>query len=94
MPLSRLFSAAFMGLDLRLIEVEVDLTSHQTGSFRIVGLPDAAVKESKDRVTHVLKNNGFAIDNFSCMVHLAPADIRKIGAFSMICRSLWVFCKD
>lgn len=80
MPLTRLFSAAFSGLEALLVEVEVDLVQ-RPGSLRIVGLPDTAVKESKDRVLHALKNSGFASDEISCMVLLAPAEIRKAGAF-------------
>lgn len=80
MPFARLFSATFIGLEALLVEVEVDLTM-QTGPVRIVGLPDAAVKESKDRVLHAIKNSGFSIDTLTCTVHLAPAEIRKVGAF-------------
>lgn len=81
MPLSRLFSAAFIGLEALVVEVEVDLAYQNTTSIRLAGLPDAAVKESKDRVMHAIKNTGFSIDTLSCMIHLAPAEIKKVGAF-------------
>ena len=81
MPLTRLFSAAFIGLESLLVEIEVDLSQDKMSIIRIVGLPDAAVKESKDRVSHAIKNSGFSIDTLSCMVHLAPAEIKKAGAF-------------
>lgn len=82
MPLTHLYSAAFIGLEAILVDVEVDLSHNQTiNNIRIVGLPDAAVKESKDRVVHAIKNNGYAIDTVSCMIHLAPAEIKKVGAF-------------
>jgi magnesium chelatase family protein len=80
MGLVRLFSAAFVGLEALLVEIEVDYTP-EIGAIRIVGLPDAAVKESKDRVFHAIKNSGFSIDLLSCMVNLAPAEIKKMGAF-------------
>lgn len=81
MPVSRLFSAAFHGLEAILVEVEVDLAFGTAGVLRIVGLPDAAVKESKDRVVHAVKNSGFKTDGLTGMIHLAPAEIKKIGAF-------------
>lgn len=81
MVVSRLFSAAFIGLEALVVEVEADLVYQNTTSIRIAGLPDAAVKESKDRVSHALKNSGFSIDTLSCMIHLAPAEIKKMGAF-------------
>lgn len=81
MPLTRLFSAAFIGLEALLVEIEVDLVLQKNGLIRIVGLPDAAVKESKDRVIAAIKNSGFTPDAIQCTIHLAPADIKKAGAF-------------
>lgn len=81
MPLTRLVSAAFLGMEALAVEVEVDLSYGQTHHIRIAGLPDAAVKESKDRVIHAIKNSGYATDQLNCMIHLAPAEIKKIGAF-------------
>jgi len=80
MPFARLYSAAFIGLEAIPVEIEVDLETKQ-GQVRIVGLPDAAVKESKDRVLHAVKNSGFPTDALTCMIHLAPAEIKKVGAF-------------
>ncbi len=80
MPLVKLFSAAFIGLEAVLIDVEIDLIPSQT-LLRIVGLPDTAVKESKDRVIHAIKNSGFKSEGISGMVHLGPAEIKKVGAF-------------
>lgn len=80
--LARLFSTAFIGLEAILIEIEVDSTSDEKwGAIRIIGLPDAAVKESKDRVFLAIKNSGFAVDSLNCTIHLAPADLKKVGAF-------------
>ena len=81
MPISKLFSAAFIGLEAILVEVEVDLDFAAGGMIRLAGLPDAAVKESKDRVLHAVKNSGFKVDGLAGMIHLAPAEIKKIGAF-------------
>ena len=81
MPIAKLFSAAFIGLEALLVEVEVDLDFAAGGVIRLVGLPDAAVKESKDRVVHAVKNSGFKVDGLTGVIHLAPAEIKKIGAF-------------
>lgn len=79
--LSKIFSAAVIGLEAQLIEVEVDL---QRGlhSFSIVGLPDKAVDESKERVASALKNSGLkppAHHNQRITVNMAPADLKKQG---------------
>jgi len=81
MPIAKLFSAAFLGLEALIVEVEVDIAYGESGGIRIAGLPDAAVKESKDRVIHAVKNSGFTVDGLSGMIHLAPAEIKKMGAF-------------
>ncbi|MCH9625880.1 MAG: Competence protein ComM [Chlamydiales bacterium] len=81
MPLSRLLSAAFIGIESIPVEIEIDLTHGQKRSVRIVGLPDASVKESKDRVLHAIKNSGFSTETIDCTIHLAPAELKKIGAF-------------
>jgi magnesium chelatase family protein len=81
MPLSRLHSVSLLGLDALPVEVEVDvLPSNDKFSFVIVGLPDAAVKESKDRVLTSIRNSGFKAFNMICTVNLAPGDLKKEGA--------------
>ena len=57
--LSKILSAALIGIDAHVVEVEVDITSRGLPHFSTVGLPDTAVKESKDRVRAALKNTGF-----------------------------------
>jgi magnesium chelatase family protein len=57
--LARTLSATLVGIDAHTVEVEVDITSKGLPHFSTVGLPDAAVKESKDRVKAALKNTGF-----------------------------------
>ncbi len=77
--LSRCYSAAVNGVDASTVEIEV-YSAKGTSSFTIVGLPDTAVKEAKDRVSTALKNSGFrSKDEFSITVNLAPADVRKEG---------------
>jgi len=78
--LSKILSAALIGIDAHLVEVEVDITSRGLPHFSTVGLPDAAVKESKDRVRAALKNTGFNFPLKQITVNLAPADIKKEGS--------------
>lgn len=80
MVLSRFFSVSFHGLDALLIEIEVDLTKTvEKQTLVIVGLPDASVKESKDRVLSALRNSNYDIGSIICTVNLAPGDIKKEG---------------
>lgn len=78
--LSKILSAALIGIDAHTIEVEVDITSRGLPHFSTVGLPDTAVKESKDRVRAALKNTGFNFPLKQIVVNLAPADIKKEGS--------------
>ncbi len=67
------FSAAVFGIDAYLMEVEVDVGSGKPGDFNIVGLPDIAVKESRERIKAALKNCGHDFPLQSVTVNLAPA---------------------
>ncbi len=78
--LSKILSAAVIGIDAHVVEVEVDITSRGLPHFSTVGLPDTAVKESKDRVKAALKNTGFNFPLKQIVVNLAPADIKKEGS--------------
>jgi magnesium chelatase family protein len=78
--LSRVLSASILGIDAYLVEVEIDITSRGLPHFSMVGLPDAAVKESKDRVRAALKNIGFNFPLKQITVNLAPADLKKEGS--------------
>lgn len=82
--LSRMYSVALFGLEALLIEVEVDVSPFKDKENKTilvtVGLPDAAVKESKDRVLTAIKNSGYYIEPHYCTINLAPGDIRKEGA--------------
>jgi magnesium chelatase family protein len=78
-------SAAVYGIDADLVEVEVDLTpargeSDAASSVTIVGLPDAAVRESRERIRAAVNNSAFFFPFHKTTVNLAPADVRKEGA--------------
>jgi len=77
--LAKVFSSALIGIDAILVDVEVDLAPGLP-SFATVGLPDGAVKESKDRVKAALKNSGYDFPARRITANLAPADIKKEGA--------------
>ncbi len=77
--LAKVTSAALVGLDAHLIEVEVDI-SGGLPQFSVVGLPDATVRESRDRVRSALKNTGFHFPVKKITVNLAPAGIKKEGS--------------
>lgn len=75
---SKVYSASIFGMDGNLIEIEVDTFPGQP-VFNIVGLPDTAVKEAKERVSSAIKNSGFKPPyHFGRItVNLAPADLKK-----------------
>ncbi|HKP51134.1 MAG TPA: YifB family Mg chelatase-like AAA ATPase [Chloroflexia bacterium] len=80
MAVARVLSCAVVGLEGSLIEVEVDVRRAGMPSMAIVGLPDAAVNESKDRVKSAIHNSGGTLPQPSrIVVNLAPADLRKEG---------------
>ena len=75
---SKIFSAAIVGLDSELVEVEADI-SPGLGHFTIVGLPDVAVQESRERVRAAIKNSDLPFPRTRVTVNLAPADLKKEG---------------
>jgi magnesium chelatase family protein len=77
--LAKITSAAVVGLDAVPIEVEVDIASQGLPNFTIVGLPDKAVEESRERVRAALKNSGAEFPAKRITVNLAPADLPKEG---------------
>src|SRR5688500_18465858 len=77
--LSRIRSAAVLGIDAFPVEVEVDISSGLP-SFSTVGLPNGAVKEGRERVSAALANAGYHFPLRRITVNLAPADIRKDGS--------------
>jgi magnesium chelatase family protein len=76
--LARVYSCAVIGLDGVIVEVEVD-TGEGLPSMVIVGLPDAAVQESRERVQAAIKNAGLYFPRKRITVNLAPASVRKEG---------------
>lgn len=76
---SKVYSGTVYGIDGFIVEVEIDISSGLP-SFNIVGLPDAAVKESKERVVSAIRNSGFDLPSKKITVNLAPADLKKEGA--------------
>ncbi|HJU11471.1 MAG TPA: YifB family Mg chelatase-like AAA ATPase [Candidatus Binataceae bacterium] len=76
--LAKIYSAAVYGVDAYEVEVEVNGAGGDPKIF-IVGLPDAAVKESKDRVTTAVQNSGYYWPRGRTTVNLAPADVKKEG---------------
>src|SRR3954453_17557808 len=77
--LARLRTAAIYGVDACAVQVEVDV-SFGMPMFTMVGLPDASVRESRDRVRSAIRNSGFEFPPHSITVKLAPADVRKAGS--------------
>ena len=77
--LARVLSSAVMGIDAYIVEVELDI-SDGLPAFATVGLPDSAVKESRERVTAAIKNSGFYFPPSRITANLAPADVRKEGS--------------
>jgi len=76
--LAKVRSGAIIGLDGAIVEVEVDISSGLP-SFTIVGLPDAAVQEAKERVRAAIRNSGCTFPMKRIVVNLAPADLKKAG---------------
>lgn len=74
----RINSMGVSGIDAFPVAVEVDI-SRSIPAFELVGLPDAAVRESRDRVRSAMNNSGFPFPTARVLVNLAPADIRKTG---------------
>ena len=77
--LATVLSSAVHGIDALLVEVEVDIASGLP-QMAVVGLPEGAVKESKDRVRSALKNSGYEFPARKITINLAPADIKKEGS--------------
>ena len=81
MALFRTLSAAIQGIDAHVIDVEVDMYPAGTNrDFVTVGMPDAAVRESRERIKSALLNSGFGYPSKSVTINLAPANVRKEGA--------------
>ncbi len=92
-------SMGFMGLNTYAVSVEVDLL-RALPSFDVIGLPDAAIKESRDRIRFVFKNCDYEFPTAKITVNLAPADIKKSGSiydlpiFLALLKASGQFCAD
>ena len=78
--LSIVKSMSLQGLEGYLVDVQVDISAGMP-NWEVVGLPDATVKESKERVRTAIKNSGFDFQSRKIVINLAPADTRKEGSF-------------
>jgi len=77
--LAKIASCALVGLETRLVDVEVDVHPGMVGMIDIVGLPDVAIQESRQRVRSAIQNSNLSFPQKRVTVNLAPADIRKEG---------------
>src|SRR5947207_3274605 len=89
--LARIMSASLHGIEAATVSVEVDVTTGLP-SFTTVGLPDSAVRESRDRVRAAIRNAGFEFPIDRITVNLAPADLRKEGAAFDLPTALGILC--
>ncbi len=78
--LAKVLSSAVLGIDAYIVEVEAHLTGSKLPKFITVGLPEGAVRESKERVKAAIQNSGYKFPRKYITVNLAPADIRKEGS--------------
>lgn len=76
---AKVFTCAIIGLEGVLVEVEVDIPPQGLANFLVVGLPDAAVQEARERVRAAIKNSGLVFPYRRITVGLAPAELRKSG---------------
>jgi magnesium chelatase family protein len=84
MSFSRVYSAQTHALKGAIVTIEADITKNSLHAFTVVGLPDKAVDESKDRVSGALKNSGYTSpksQNQKIVVSLSPADLKKEGPY-------------
>lgn len=91
--LARVFSSMMIGIDASIVEVEVDMV-YGLPMFTIVGLPDTAVRESKERVRAALRNAGFKFPSKKITVNLAPANLKKEGALYDLPVATAILCAE
>lgn len=89
--LSNIYSTSIKGIDGIIVEVEVDISSGLP-TYSLVGLPDVAVKESKERVFSAIKNNNFKYPMKKITINLAPADIKKEGPYYDLPIAIGILC--
>ncbi len=92
MTLTRILSVSLIALEAVPVEIEVDISNSQEFKFIIVGLPNTAVRESKDRVYAALRNSKYSFGTVACTVNLAPGDLKKEGSFYDLPIALGAIC--
>ncbi len=90
---TKLFSASVLGVDGYVVEVEVDI-ANGLPQFDIVGLPDSAVREARERVRAAIRNSGFTFPLQRITVNLAPADVKKEGSVFDLAIALGILWAD
>ena len=91
--MSKIKSCALLGIDSYIVDTETDISIGMV-AFDIVGLPDSAVKESKERVRTAIRNSGFQFPQKRLTVNLAPADIRKEGPSFDLPIAIGILCSS
>lgn len=91
--ISQILTACVIGLDVYKILVEVDV-NNSLPSVAIVGLPDIAITEARERVRSAIKNSGYIFPNQKVVINLAPADIKKIGSGYDLPIAIGILAKD
>jgi len=77
--LAKVLTCAVVGLEGELVQVEVDIARQGLSNFTIVGMPDTAVQEARERVRAAIRNSGLVFPPRRTTVNLAPAELRKSG---------------
>ncbi len=94
---SKVYSAQTVGLSAHIISVETDITKNTLQAFSVVGLPDKAVEESRDRVSAAIKNTKFTSPkniNYKTIMSLAPADLKKEGPLFDVAMAIGYLAAD
>lgn len=91
--LSNIFSCSINGIDGIIVEVEVDI-SKGLPTYALVGLADTAIKESKERIFSAIKNNGFNYPMKKITINLAPANLKKEGAYYDLPIAIGILCSS
>jgi magnesium chelatase family protein len=78
--ITKVYSSGIIGIDAYKIEVEVNISSQGLPAFTIIGLPDTAIRESKERIRYAIKNCNFKFPEKKITVNLAPANFKKAGS--------------
>lgn len=78
---SKVYSAVLVGIETHIVEIEVDIATNKKPGIFIIGLPDAAIQESRKRLSAAFKHIGVDVSKYHITLNLAPADLKKSGAY-------------